>query len=197
MFLSFLSFLLLSGLSMQVQKNPCDHPTPPEGMRYVCAPRDSCNCRLEKDEAEDHESAANPNSSPADEVCLSKSLMHFVAPAYPAAAREVRKQGTVKAQLVVDASGQVTIKLESGEATFTEPVVVALKNWRFAPSASPQTFTATFTFALAGNPTANAITSVSGSSPLNLVITATPPLPTAGRWSPVSVSAQAICCTLG
>lgn len=181
MFLSFLAFLLLPGLSMQLQKNPCDHPTPPEGMHYVCAPRDSCDCRLEKDEAEDHDAAANPNASPADEICLSQSLKHFVAPAYPSAAREARKQGTVTAQLVVDASGQVTIKLKSGEATFTEPVVVALKNWRFAPSTSPHTFTATFTFALAGNPTVNAITSVSGSSPLNLVITATPPLPIAGR----------------
>jgi TonB family protein len=181
MSLSFLAFLLLPGLSRQLQKNTCDHPTPPEGMHYVCAPRDSCNCRLEKDEAKDHEAAAKPNTSPAGEVCLSQSLKHFVAPVYPAAARAARKQGTVTAQLVVDPSGQFTIKLESGEATFTEPVVVALKNWRFGPSASQQTFTATFTFALAGNPTANAITGVSGSSPLNLVITATPPLPTAGR----------------
>lgn len=180
MFPFFLAFVLLPRQSMLPQKDVCDHPTPPEGMHYVCAPRDSCNCHLEKDEVEDNRAQAG-QASTADELCLSKSLKHFVAPHYPAAAREARKQGTVTAELIVDNSGHHTVKIESGDAVFTEPVLVALRNWRFVPSASPLKFAATFTFALAGNPTANAITSVSGSSPLNLVIIATPPLPTAGR----------------
>ena len=165
--------LLLSG-SAQIQKHTCDHPAPPEGMHYVCTPRDSCNCHLVRDQPQDDEASASP-ASHEETPCLSRSLKHFVAPAYPAAARQARKQGTVTAQLMVDTSGQVTTKMD-GDAVFMEAVRVALRNWRFAADVSPKTFVATFTFTLAGDPTEHATTTVSGSSPLHMVIAATPPL---------------------
>jgi len=99
-----------------------------------------------------------------------------VAPNYPAAARQARKQGTVTARLLVDTSGAAQVKIDSGDSAFAEQVLIALKKWRFSPSTVTKTLTATMTFALAGDPTEHISTTVSGSSPLNLVIAATPPL---------------------
>ncbi len=65
-------FVLLRGLAVQIQKSPCDHPAPPDGMHSICAPRDACNCHLEKDEAPSSETAAHPDTSAADKACLSK-----------------------------------------------------------------------------------------------------------------------------
>ena len=171
-----LTFFLLASAAFQVQKRNCDHPAPPEGMHYVCAAQDSCDCRLERDQSENGEAPASAATTPAAEPCSSSNLKYFVAPAFPATARQARKQGTVAAQLVVDTSGTATIEIKSGDAAFAAPVLAALKKWRFAPSVASKTLTATFTFALAGNPTENATTTVSGSSPFNLVIAATPPL---------------------
>jgi TonB family protein len=171
-----LALVLFAHLAFQVQRRSCDHAAPPEGMHYVCAPRDLCNCHLEKDPSENDEGSASPPTTTAVEPCSASDLKYFVAPAYPASARQARMQGTVTAQLVVDPSGTAKVKIESGDAPFAGQVITALKKWRFAPAVSPKTLTATFTFALADNPTGNAGTTVSGSSPLNLVITATAPV---------------------
>jgi TonB family protein len=176
-----LSVFLFAGFAFQVQKRTCDHPGPPEGMHYVCAPQNTCDCHLERDRSEDgqsdnDETSAVTSATPGGEPCSASDLKYFVAPAYPAAARQARKQGTVTAHLVVDTSGTATIKIESGDTAFSEQVVTTLKKWRFAPSGSQKTVTATFTFALAGDPSEHMGTTVSGRSPLNMVITATPPL---------------------
>ena len=173
---SWLILMFFVSSEFQIQKRTCDHPAPPEGMHYVCAPQDACNCHLEKDEAENNATPAGLASSPPVEPCSAASLKYFVAPAYPAPARQDRKQGTVTVQFVVDTTGTAKVKVESGDPVFAEQVLIALKKWRFAPSAAGQTLTATITFALAGNPTEHMSTTVSGASPLNLVIAATPPL---------------------
>jgi TonB family protein len=171
---------LFQSFAFQIQKRTCDHPAPPEGMHYVCAPQDSCDCHLERDRSEEGQSdnggVSASSATSAFEPCSARDLKYFVAPAYPRAARQAKKQGTVTAQLVVDTSGTATVKIESGDLAFSEQVVTALKKWRFAPSNAQKTLAATFTFALAGEPTEYASTTVSGSSPLNLVIAATPPL---------------------
>ena len=171
-----LIFVLFAGFAFQIQKRTCDHPSPPEGMHYVCAPQNSCDCHLEKDSSDNDEAADSPASTPFTEPCAASDLKYFVAPAYPAAARQARKQGTVMVRLTVDTSGTATVTIESGDAAFVEQVLSALKKWRFAPAPRPKTLRASLTFALAGDPTENAVTTVSGSSPLTLVIAATPPL---------------------
>jgi TonB family protein len=136
---------------------------------------------LERDRSEDgqsdnDEASASTSATPAGEPCTASDLKYFVAPAYPAPARKARKQGTVTAKLVVDTSGTVRVAIESGGTAFSEQVVTALKKWRFVPSGSRKTLTAAFTFALAGDPSEHRSTTVRGSSPLNMIITATPPL---------------------
>lgn len=176
-----LSVFLFAGFAFQVQKRICDHPAPPEGMHYVCAPQNACDCHLERDRSEDAHSdtdevSAGTSATSTVEPCSASALKYFVAPAYPVAARQARKQVTVTAHLVVDTSGTATVRIESGDTAFSEQVDTALKKWRFAASGSQKTLTATFTFALAGNPSEYMSTTVSGSSPLNMIITATPPL---------------------
>jgi TonB family protein len=99
-------------------------------------------------------------------------VKYFLAPSYPETARKAGKQGTVTVLLRVENLGIAQVKIESGDPAFTGAVQTALHKWRFAPSAAGQTLTATFTFTLAGNPTEHISTTVSGASPLNLVISA-------------------------
>jgi TonB family protein len=165
------TLLVLATAGFQIQKRTCDHPAPPEGMHYVCTPQNPCDCRLEKDSSEDEGSPAPPA---AIEPCSADKVKYFVAPAYPETARKAGKQGTVTALLAVENPGIAQVKIESGDPAFTGAVQAALHKWRFAPSAAGQTLTATFTFALAGNPTEHISTTVSGASPLNLVISASP-----------------------
>lgn len=167
-----LTLLVLATAGFQIQKRTCDHPAPPEGMHYVCAPQNACDCRLEKDASEDENSPAAPT---AGEPCSGERVKYFVAPAYPETARKAGKQGTVTAQLTVDSSGSAQVKIESGDPAFAGAVETALHKWRFAAAAAGQTLTATFIFALAGNPAEHITTTVSGASPLNLVISAPPP----------------------
>jgi TonB family protein len=166
-----LTLIVLVCAGFQIQKRTCDHPAPPEGMHYACAPQNPCDCRLEKDAAEEEASPAPPA---AIEPCSADKVRYFVAPAYPETARKAGKQGMVTALLAVENPGIAQVKIESGDPAFTGAVQTALQKWRFAPSAAGQTLTATVTFALAGNPTEHISTTVSGSSPLNLVISAPP-----------------------
>ena len=165
-----LTLIVLGSSGFQIQKRACDHPAPPEGMHYACAPQNSCDCRLEKDAAEE----ASPAAPAANEPCSADNVKYFVAPPYPETARKAGKQGTVTALLTVENRGIAQVKIESGDPPFTGAVQTALHKWRFAPSAAGQTLTATFTFALAGNPTEHISTTVSGASPLNLVISTAP-----------------------
>jgi TonB family protein len=166
-----LTLIVLVSSGFQIQKRTCDHPAPPEGMHYVCAPQNPCDCRLARDSSEDD---GSPTAPAASEPCSAANVKYFVAPAYPETARKAGKQATVTAQLTVDNSGIAQVKIESGDPIFAEAVQAALRKWRFAPSAAGQTLTATFTFALAGNPAEHITTTVSGGSPLNLVISAPP-----------------------
>lgn len=168
-----LTFALLASSAAQVEKRTCDHPVPPAGMRYVCPPNDSCDCRLESSEGgpENDDVTASDTAS-----CPSATLKYFVAPAYPLAARAAKKQGTVTARLTVDASGKPQVKIEFGDPQLAESVVAALHKWRFAPAEKPRTISAIFTFAIAGDATDAMHTTVAGSSPLNMVISASPPL---------------------
>jgi TonB family protein len=166
-----LTLIVLVSAGFQIQKRTCDHPAPPEGMHYVCVPQNPCDCRLEKDSSED---VGSPAASEAIEPCSADKVKYFVAPAYPETARKAGKQATVTAQLTVENLGIAHVRIESGDPVFAEAVQTALHKWRFAPSAAGQTLTATFTFALAGTPTEHISTTVSGASPLNLVISAPP-----------------------
>ena len=168
-----LSLLVLATAAFQIQKRSCDHPAPPEGMHYVCAPRNACDCHLEKDAAEDQSPASA--SPPENQPCSGDKVTYFVVPAYPESARKARKQATVTAHLTIESSAAANVEVESGDAALVESVRTALAKWRFAPSAAGETLTATFTFALAGNPGGPAAT-VSGASPLKLVISTPPPL---------------------
>jgi TonB family protein len=169
------AFALLSSSAAQVEKRNCDHPAPPEGMHYVCSPKDSCDCRLERDSSEIRESSGTAATSSADS-CSPAGLRYFVVPAYPPAARAARKQATIKAQLTVGASGTAEVKIESGNPAFDEAVLDALRKWRFASGEKLRTLKATFTFAIAGDATDSMRTTIAGSSPLNLVISVSPPL---------------------
>jgi TonB family protein len=172
-----LTFALLGSSVAQVEKRTCDHPAPPEGMHYVCSPKDSCDCWLERNSSEGSSGDGVQATTRDDNAnCASATLKYFVAPAYPPAARAAKKQGTVAARLTVDASGTAQIKIESGDPQLAESVVSALSKWRFAPAEQPRTIAATFTFAIAGDATDSMRTTVAGSSPLNLVISASPPL---------------------
>jgi TonB family protein len=170
-----LTLVLFAHFAFQAQRRTCDHAAPPAGMHYVCAQGDSCNCHLEEDQPDRDGSGGTSSRIPRVEPCVSSSVKYFVVPAYPEAARRARKQGVVTARLAVLASGVAEVSIESGDPVFAELVVEALKKWKFAPTGPPQEITATVAFMLTGNPTKEAVTTVSGSSPLDLVITATPP----------------------
>jgi TonB family protein len=171
-----LALVLLATPAFQAQRRTCDHAAPPAGMHYVCDPRDSCSCHLEKDQPENDETAGDPSAIPAAQSCAASNLKYFVTPVYPAQSRRARKQGAVKAQLTVGPSGSAQIRIESGDPPFAKQVAEALKKWKFAPADPPQVLTVSITFTLAGNPSADAVTTVGGASPLELVITASPPL---------------------
>lgn len=170
------TFALLGSPGPQLEKRACDHPAPPEGMHYVCSPKDTCDCHLERNSSEVNEEKRALATATDDTSCASASLKYFVAPAYPPEARASKKQGTVTARITVDASGTPQVKIESGDPQLAESVVSALQKWRFTPAAQPHTITATFTFAIAGDATEAMRTTVAGSSPLNLVISVSPPL---------------------
>jgi TonB family protein len=169
-----LMFVVLGSVAAaQVEKRTCDHPAPPQGMYYVCDPKDTCDCHLEKNSEEQSPVGSEIGGA---EPCSATKVRFFVAPAYPLSARAAKKQDTVKAHLTVDGSGTAQIKIESGEPIFAEAVTSALNKWRFEPTEQPRTLDATFTFAIAGDATDAMRTTVAGSSPLHLVISVSPPI---------------------
>jgi len=63
------------------------------------------------------------------------TVVAFVAPAYPRAAKEERKMGKTVTRLKVSPEGLVTeVKTVSANAVFENYVLEALKQWRFQPS---------------------------------------------------------------
>lgn len=63
------------------------------------------------------------------------TVVTFVAPAYPRAAKDQRKMGKTVTRLKVSPEGAVTeVKTVSANAVFENYVLEALKQWRFQPS---------------------------------------------------------------
>jgi protein TonB len=57
-----------------------------------------------------------------------------VQPDYPAVARQLKIQGIVELEAVVDGSGEVAkVSIVSGNPVLTKPSVEALKKWKFKP----------------------------------------------------------------
>lgn len=164
------------------QQSICDHAAPPPGMHYVCANQNSCDCRLVADEPRNGDEQSEygpPVPAPDSSPCHAGNVRYFVAPDYPLLASQAGKQGTVVARLAIDPAGNIDeVKIPSGDPLLAGPVIQSLKNWKFVPTGATQTASVSVTFALAGYPVTKPVAAtVSGSSPLNLVITTSPVMP--------------------
>jgi TonB family protein len=63
------------------------------------------------------------------------TVMTFVAPAYPRAAKDERKMGMTITRIKISPAGSVTeVKTVSANVVFETYVLDALKQWRFQPS---------------------------------------------------------------
>jgi TonB family protein len=177
-----LALALCASLALQHQQPICDHAAPPPGMHYICANQNSCDCRLVADEPRNGDEQSEyrpPVPAPDSSPCHAGNVRYFVAPDYPPLARQAGKQGTVIARLAIDPAGNIDeVKIPSGDPLLTGPVIQILKNWKFAPTGATQTASVSVTFALASHPVTKPVAAtVSGSSPLNLVITTSPVMP--------------------
>jgi TonB family protein len=57
-----------------------------------------------------------------------------VAPAYPAAAKQLNIQGAMEVEVTVDASGSVEdAKVLKGNAMFSQSCLTAIRQWKFTP----------------------------------------------------------------
>jgi TonB family protein len=76
-----------------------------------------------------------------------RSPVHKVAPVYPLVAKQMGITGTITVSTTVDPSGKV-IKAESpnGSKLFATAAIDAVKQWKFAPAASTDTFAVTVIF---------------------------------------------------
>lgn len=168
---------VIASLPTQSQQPSCDLAAPPPGMHYVCAKTNSCDCRLVADDPSgDEPQNVSPNPVRHASSCIADKVKYFVAPNYPRQALRAAKQGTVLATLTVDPRGDVDeVKVQSGDPLLGESVIETLKKWKFVTSSSAQSVDISITFALAGDTVTKPVAAtVSGSSPLNLVITASP-----------------------
>jgi TonB family protein len=172
-----LALALLTGLALPHQQPSCDLAGPPPGMHYVCAKTNSCDCQLVADDPDgDEPQNASPIPAPRSSSCSADKVKYFVAPDYPRQALREAKQGTVVATLTIDSRGDVNeVKVRSGDPLLRGSVIETLKKWKFATSGAAQSIDVSVTFALGGDTVTKHVgATVSGSSPLNLVITATP-----------------------
>ena len=63
-----------------------------------------------------------------------KAALEKPSPAYPLIARQLKVSGTVQVEASVDEQGSVeSVKIVTGNAILTKPVVEAVKKWRFIP----------------------------------------------------------------
>lgn len=166
--------VLLAGLPLQMKyPKACDHAAPPEGMRWVCANENPCDCHLEASTSEDQgdENPAKSNSVKATGSFLPCRIEFFVIPAYPEAARQAQKQGIVSATLILAPDGNVgDVRLESGEPQLAAAVQAAMQQWRFTPGNRPESIPVSVKFVLSDSPAG----AVSGTTLLNAVVTAKP-----------------------
>lgn len=87
---------------------------------------------------------ASAQSSGADAL---PSVISFVAPAYPRAARDNRMMGTTVTRITVAKDGLVSsVRTISAHPVFEKYVADALKQWRFRPSTEEHTFDVTCRF---------------------------------------------------
>jgi TonB family protein len=75
------------------------------------------------------------------------TVVAFVAPAYPRAAKDQRKMGKTLTRITVNPQGTVTdAKTLSANSVFESYVLEALKKWRFQPSERERTLEVTCSF---------------------------------------------------
>jgi TonB family protein len=75
------------------------------------------------------------------------TVVSFVAPAYPRAAKDQRKMGKTITRVRVSPEGSVSeVKTVSANAVFEQYVLEALKQWRFQPSEKEHTLEVTCSF---------------------------------------------------
>lgn len=75
------------------------------------------------------------------------TVVTFVAPAYPRAARDQRKMGKTLTRVTVSRDGAVVeVKTISANPVFEDYVLKALKQWRFKPSDQENTVQVTCSF---------------------------------------------------
>ncbi len=166
--------VLMAGMPLQVKHpNACDHAAPPAGMRWVCASRDTCDCRLVPSGALAGEQVGgtktlSPTSASQSLVCR---IASFVVPGYPEEARRARKEGVITATLLLAADGTVKdVHVQSGDQQLAGAAESAWRQWRFMAGNREESIPVSVRFVLAEN----AAGSVSGSSLLNAVVTASP-----------------------
>ncbi len=81
------------------------------------------------------------------------TLLTFVAPAYPRAAKGKRIQGTAIAEITIGFDGRVVdVKTVSAHPVFAGYVVSALKQWRFKPLTKESTLRVTTKFEFLDDP---------------------------------------------
>ena len=79
------------------------------------------------------------------------TIVHFVAPVYPALANTARIKGKVVARLSITTSGSVSqVAIISGHPIFVKSVTDALKQWKFRPSTRDTSLDVTSTFEFGG-----------------------------------------------
>ena len=168
------ALLFILGMPLQLKHlKACDHAAPPEGMRWVCAAENPCDCRLETIASEDRPNGtvSKPDSPTAAVSCLACRIAFFVIPAYPEAARQADKQGIVSASLVLTGEGSVEkVRIQSGDPQLASAVQSALQQWRFTPGKRSESIPVSVRFVLSDNPTGL----VTGTSLLNAVVTTRP-----------------------
>jgi TonB family protein len=75
------------------------------------------------------------------------TLVTFVAPAYPRAAKDQRKMGKTLTRIKLSVDGSVTeVQTVSANPVFEKDVLEALKQWRFKPSAVEHALVVTCSF---------------------------------------------------
>jgi TonB family protein len=75
------------------------------------------------------------------------TVVTFVAPAYPRAAKDQRKMGKTVTRIKVGSEGSVTeVKTVSAHPVFENYVLDALKQWRFQPSSGEHILEITCSF---------------------------------------------------
>lgn len=73
--------------------------------------------------------------APAVHATQSRQIKKMVQPAYPATAREMRVQGTVRLQAIVDRDGNVeNVVVVSGHELLKPAAIECVKQWKYEPA---------------------------------------------------------------